>query len=180
VAALEQLIKILKLSPIYVAAIALFSALALIAPNALLEWFGVLDKAQHYRQWISVAFLAAVSLLAVHLAVEIGRVVRNRTRRREAHELALKRLHRLTEGEKQILRFYVSEQTKTNKLRATDGVVNGLVDAGLIYLATDLWHPLMGLDHNISEFAWEYLNAHPDLLDGTTRTCRSDKVFNRF
>lgn len=176
---LESVVEILKIAPRYLAAIGLFCGLILLAPDRLLDWLGVLDVAQNYRQWFGVAFLAAVALLVVHGAIEIGRVVRNRTRLQKKHERSLKRLHCLTEDEKQILRFYVATQKKTNKLRVDDGVVNGLVAAGLIYRAASQGHIIKGFDHNISEFAWEYLHEHPELLDGTTRTYRTDENRNR-
>ena len=85
------------------------------------------------------------------------------------------RLNRLTEDEKQILRFYLAENTRANMLRIEDGVVQGLKADGIIFQSASLGNVLEGFAHNISDFAWDYLHINPHLLDGTTNTYRTDK-----
>ena len=86
-----------------------------------------------------------------------------------------KRLHSLTEDEKQILRFYIAENTRANTLRIEDGVVQGLISDRIIYQSASLGSILDGFAHNINDFAWDYLHVNPHLLEGTTNTCRTDK-----
>ena len=94
---------------------------------------------------------------------------------KELKKTSLARLHRLTEDEKQILRFYFAKGTKANVLRFDDGVVQGLASAGIIYMSAPIGNMFEGFAYNISDFAWDYLHEHKELLAGTTNTSRTDK-----
>jgi len=84
-------------------------------------------------------------------------------------------LHRLTENEKQILRYYFAKQTRSNVLRIDDGVVNSLAADGVIFQSANvIGGPGLAFAHNIHEDVWNYILLNPQLLDGTTNTYRSD------
>jgi len=72
-------------------------------------------------------------------------------------------LHSLTEPEKDILRGFIFSGTKTQSLAYESGVVQGLRNARVIYKATNTGH-LDSWDFNIHDWAWDYLNKHPELL----------------
>lgn len=165
-----DIVNAIKLAPRYLAAIGTFSGLLLFLPKNLADTIGVSHLAQDYRQWLGLAFLASLALLAVHWSIEIGAIIRNATLVKEHQKMITQKLHTLTENEKQILRFYIATQSKTNRLRIDDGIVGGLVASGVIYRATSVGNMVDGFDHNISEFAWEYLHKHQGLLAGTTDT----------
>jgi hypothetical protein len=175
---LQHILEALKLAPRYLAATGLFCGLILLLPESLANDLGVRDFAQNYRQWIGIAFIAILALLAVDGCVKISGTIRNRARLAKTHKRILKRLHSLTEEEKQILRFYLATESKTNVLRIDDGIVNGLVSYGIIHLSSRQGNIIEGFAHNISEFAWEYLHEHYELLEGTTNTYRTDKREN--
>ena len=147
----------------------------LFAPNIIADTLGISNLTQNYRTWIRLAFLASITLLVVHWSVQIGGIVPNRSRIQKSKQRITKKLRALTEDEKQILRFYFSNQSKSNTLRIDDGVVNGLVGCGIIYRAASMGNMLEGFAHNISDFAWEYLNENPAILEGTTDYYRTDK-----
>jgi hypothetical protein len=84
------------------------------------------------------------------------------------------KLNSLTEDEKQILRYYIAKDTRTNVLRVDDGVVQGLVAAGIIYRSANVGNILEGFAHNITDLAWDYLYVHRDVLQGTTDLYRTD------
>ncbi len=172
---LQHILEALKLAPRYLAAIGLFCGVLLLLPDSFTNGLGIHDFAQHNRQWLGITFIGTLSLLAVSAVVKASDKIRNRTRRSKAREQTLKQLHNLTEEEKQILRFYVAKQSKTNVLRVDDGVVNGLTAGGIIHLAARQGNIIEGFAHNIDEFAWEYLNEHIELLEGVTNTYRTDK-----
>ena len=157
---LQHIIEALKLAPRYLAAIAIFCIAMLTIPNGIANWLGIGDFTQHYRQWISIPLLATISLLTVYGCIYVRDTIRNGSRAAKFHERTLQRLHSLTEDEKQILRFYIAQQTKTNVLRTNDGVVNGLVASGIICLAASHGNILEGFAHNITDFAWEYLQEN--------------------
>ncbi|MBI5383942.1 MAG: superinfection exclusion B family protein [Verrucomicrobia bacterium] len=168
-------LEILKLAPRYLVSLGIISALFVFTPDKTLKWFGVFDFAQHYRAWFAIAFIVTGVLFAVDRTIAVVGWIRHKEAVAKATKARLERLHRLTEDEKQILRFYFAKETKTNVLRIDDGVVQGLVAARIIYQSASMGHILDGFAHNISDFAWDYLHEHIELLDGTTDTYRTDK-----
>jgi hypothetical protein len=101
--------------------------------------------------------------------------IRHKILASEFAERRLKRLQRLTENEKQILRYYFAKQTRSNVLRIDDGVVNSLAADGVIFQSANVsGGPGLAFAHNIHEDVWNYILLNPQLLDGTTNTYRSD------
>jgi len=119
-------------------------------------------------------------LFGVDRAIAVGVWIRHKSLVRKFTKARLERLHRLTEDEKKILRFYIAQQTKTNVLRWDDGVVNGLVAEQIIFQSSEYGSVLDGFPYNITDFAWDYLHKHIYLLDGTTNEYRTDKRDRRY
>ena len=170
----QHILDALKLAPRYLAAISVACAFLLFTHAAVLQWLHVADFAQNNRQWVSLVFISTTILFLVDRATEVRRIYRDRQITAEAEKRRLKRLNALTEEEKQILRFYIAKQTRTNYLRIGDGVVQGLEASGIIYQAHSIGDVLDGFAYNITEFAWEYLQKHHALLDGATNTYKTD------
>lgn len=171
----KHIFEALKLAPKYLIAISVVLGFLLFAPAEFMQWFGVADVAKDYRQWFGLGFLAFTTLLVVSLAQGTYAVVRNWIGKLRFKRKLRKRLTRLTEDEKQILRFYVAKQTRSNTLRPTDGVVQGLAGARIIFRAATMGNLVEGFAYNINEIAWDVLNEDLTLLDGTTDTYRTDK-----
>jgi hypothetical protein len=70
---------------------------------------------------------------------------------------------------------YFAKNTRANTLRVDDGVVQGLVADGLIHRSASIGNMLEGFAHNITDLVWDYIHVHPELLEGTTNTYRTDK-----
>jgi hypothetical protein len=168
-------LEILKLAPRYLVSLGIIAAFFLFTPDKTLKWFGIFDFAQHYRAWFAITFISTGVLFAVDRTIAVVGWIRHKKAVAKATKTRLERLHRLTENEKQILRFYFAKETKTNVLRIDDGVVQGLVSARIIYQSASIGDMIEGFAHNISDFAWDYLHEHIELLDGTTNTYRTDK-----
>lgn len=177
---MNSLVEVLKLTPRYFVMLGLFCGAVLLLPQNATDTFGVSNLAQNYRQWFGITFLLSMCGLAVYWGEQVIRGVRNRSALQKAHARILKRLNSLTEEEKQILRYYLAEESKTNTLRIDDGVVSGLEAHGVIYRAVDHGDLIEGFAYNISEVAWEYLNENHGVLNGSTRTYRTDKRKSRW
>ena len=171
-------LEILKLAPPYLVSLGIIAALFLFAPDKMLKWLGIFHFVQHYRSSFAIAFIVTAVLFAVDRTIAVVGWIGHKKAIAKVAKARLERLHRLTEDEKQILRFYFAKQTRANGLRIDDGVVQGLVAARIIFRSTQLGNVLEGFGHNISDFAWEYLHDHPELLRGTTNTYRTDKQFD--
>ncbi|MFZ2309620.1 MAG: superinfection exclusion B family protein [Rhodoferax sp.] len=176
---IKHLFDAIKMAPRYLVAIALVLAFLLFAPNEIAQRLGVADMAKDYRQWFGVAFLACVALLSVSVFQAGYGVVRTMVAKRRFKRQMRERLGRLTEDEKQILRFYIGRQTRSNTLRADDGVVQCLAQAHIIFRAASLGSLVEGFAYNINEIAWDVLNEEPDFLNGETDTYRTDKLSYR-
>jgi hypothetical protein len=164
-AALKNLVEAIKLSPRYLLPVCLFSGFVVFAPPETLSIFGLTDIVERYRPWFGLAFLASsVLLLGAALAALYGWL---QTRRRERAMLkhGRRRLKRLTEDEKAILRGFIEGQTRTQYLPISDGRVRQFEMERIIFRASKLGQYPDAFAYNIQPWAWEYLNKHPEVLD---------------
>jgi hypothetical protein len=175
----EMLIKafldFLKLTPRYLIVLGITAAMLLFGGEKFLNHIGVYQFAQDYRSWIGIIFLLSSALLVIAIPIKITKWIKQLWNKRKFYQRITQRLNGLTEDEKQILRFYIGRQTKTNVLDFRDGIVQGLVSHGIIHQAASAGNLIEGFAYNISEFAWDYLHIHPELLEGTTNFYRTDK-----
>jgi hypothetical protein len=151
------------------------AAVLLFASEEFLKLIGVLEFAKDNRPMLGLTLVVTSALFAVSVVGDGIALVQQWWFMRRRYLRIAQRLQCLTEDEKQILRFYIAENTRANNLRVDDGVVQGLKANGIIHLSASMGNALEGFAHNISEFAWNYLHVHPHLLEGTTDTYRTDK-----
>ena len=171
----KSALELLKLAPRYLIAIGVAAAFLLFGSEPFLTRLGLKKFTEDYRAWLGLAFVSTISLFAIYIAGEIVAFFGRKIRKRKFQKSVAERLQRMTEDEKQILRFYVAKNTRSNVLRVDDGVVQGLIADGIIFRSASLGNMLEGFAHNISDFAWDYIHSNPGLLAGTTNTYRSDK-----
>ncbi len=169
------ILECLKLAPRYIIAIGLVAGMILFGPDNLIKKCGLAEFAQNYRSVLGIAFLGSIALGCIGTCRWIFSQIQSLIWDRKVREHITKRLHSLTEDEKQILRYYIVKQTRANTLRADDGVVQGLVSDHIIYMSASLGSLVEGFAHNINDIAWDYLNEHRELLDGSTNYYRTDK-----
>jgi len=172
----KSLLEFLRLAPRYLVALAVITGFLLFNSEQMLNRLGVFEFAQKNRPWLGLTFIACTTLFGVSVLIDVFHWIRTWWRKRRFFQRIIHRLHRLTEDEKQILRFYFANQTRSNVLRIDDGVVQGLVNDGIIYRSASLGNMLEGFAHNINDIVWDYLHVHPHLLKGSTNTYRTDKM----
>ena len=73
-------------------------------------------------------------------------------------------LKSLTEQEKEILRLYIDNKTKTQKFKTDNGVVMGLIKNNIIYKSSQSATGYMEFPYNIEDWIWIYLNKNKNLL----------------
>lgn len=171
-------LEILKLAPRYLVSLGIVAALFLFTPEKRLNEFGISGLAHKHKPWFAITLLVTSILFAVDRTIAVGQWIRRRKEIAKVFAKRLHRLHNLTEDEKQILRFYLAKQTRANVLRVDDGVVQGLVSAGIIYRSVSMGTVSEGFAHNISDFAWDYLHENQQLLEGTKNFYGTDKREN--
>lgn len=173
--AAKTILECVKLAPRYLIALGVMAAILLFCGEGYLKFIGVFQFAQDNRSMLGLTLVVTSSLFAVSLMADAIAAIKRKWRRRNFYRRVIDRLNRLTEDEKQILRYYFAKQTRANSLRIDDGVVQELEAEGIIYRSTSLGNMLDGFAHNISDIAWDYLHIHPHLLSGMTKTYRTDK-----
>jgi len=172
------LIKILELAPRYLAAISVASGFVLFGSPEHIEALGLSDFAKNQRSWVGSGFIISITVFFIFIVLTIwNRISLERYKKRLGKSLA-ERLKALTENEKQIIRYYVIKNTRSNNLNLECGIVKGLESAGIIHRASSVGSALNGFAYHIDDAAWDYINKNKRLLIGTTDTYRSDDVFN--
>jgi hypothetical protein len=172
----EGIDKLIKLSPRYLAGVCFASSVILFAPIDLADKLGVSKFADDYRFWIGVIFLLSAGLLISALVSRPASLISIFVRDKLWRSKIQGYLKTLTEEEKQIIRFYFLEETKTNYLRVSNGVAQGLVAHGVICQVATHGSAVDGHAFNITDPAWDYLQEHRNLLEGTTTTCKTDML----
>jgi hypothetical protein len=160
----SNLLDALKLSPRYLVPVALASGFLLFSPADYLTVMGLDTLVNSYRSWIGLVFLVSAALLITSLIQQAWSLSKVRYARFRTRRAAHKRLNHLTAEEKDILRGYIVNQTRTQVLDFASGVVKGLEHEGIIYQASPLGSLLDGFAYNIQPWAWDYLNDHKELL----------------
>jgi len=107
-------------------------------------------------------------LLATSFGTSIWPSVKGIYKDWKTQKARIKRLYQLTPEEKDILREYLRQNTRTLTL-VEDGVVMGLVKAGVIVRAGTRRSIRDArdrrVDYNLELWAWEYLQKNPQILD---------------
>lgn len=128
-------------------------------------WFAdaTKDTVGAHRSWFILGFLASSAWLVTYPVGSVGRRIDTSIKKRQAKQRCIKRLHELTVEQKHVLQAYIERGSKTAEWRVPSGIITSLSSYGVIYPASpsaDMFH----YPYNISENAWEYLNAHPELI----------------
>lgn len=166
---------VLKLDPRYLVAGMLLTGGALFLPASVHEQLGISSWVVAYKGWIGLAFAACAVLTTLSALTWVGQLVWSLWETKMRRSDIAERLQKLTEPEKQILRYYLAKNTRSNSLRHQDGVVAGLAAVGVIHLASRTGTLVEGHAYNISEYAWKIIQENPDLLVGETNFYRCDK-----
>jgi len=159
-----KLVEWIKLSPRYLLPLSLFTGFLLFAPAKWLFVFGLVGFVSDYRSWFGLAFLLSTALLLSAAIMAMWELAKRKWDASKLMSRWQRRLHNLSEREKDILRRYIEEETRTQYWQASDGVVGGLVDEQVLYRARNLSRMGGYFACNIQPWAWEYLNEHRKLL----------------
>lgn len=149
-ASLGELLKAIKLPPMYLLAISLISGVLLRAPK---EFIAALTP---FRPWIWVVFVAFSILFVVQLLWRLLSMAYMRI-------TAMNALRSLSPDEKEALRPFILERTRTQYFELGDGVMNALERAGIVE-RSDVGNPVE-YPYTIKAWAWKYLHQHKRLLD---------------
>ena len=159
-----KLMDFIKLPTRYIFSFALAAAAMLIfLPDSTMETLGILQLREQHRPWIGLLLVTSIAILVPPPLIATATWCKNGIKRRSRLRSLHKRLHRLSSGEKAVLRDYIEKDTKSQNLDITSGVVGGLVASGILFASSTIGD-LFAWAHNIQPWAWEYLQKHPNLI----------------
>jgi hypothetical protein len=136
------------------------SSLLLFTPPRFTKSLGMEFVFDHYRWVVGLAFLIAACWLIVSSVLYVGGLLAKAWSRRKAR----KRLHKLTNDEKNVLTRYVQENVRSIDFSYWElGVTQGLADDGILYRPNPTTSTSNGISYNITEWALSYLRKHTAL-----------------
>ena len=154
----------IKLPTKTLAALCIVFGVMIFSNDAALENFGLKAFVEEYRAYLGVGFLVTLTLIVVNSLAAVWKFIYPWIAQAYWVRLGRKRLQCLNPTEKDILRYYIQNQTRSQSLQIQDGTVNALQRDKIIIRGSSLGS-LYGFDFIIQPWAWEYLNEHPELLD---------------
>ena len=145
------------------------SALLLWGPDAFKSGLGLEPFIDEYRKWFGVVFLFFLVVGLQPVVPFISGKIKEKYERFEIERKAKEKINDLTPGEKAILRYYIENNTRTQDLSIQNGDVSKLISDGFIYLASQVSYGGMRgsftFPVNITDWAWNYLRQHPEVLE---------------
>ena len=162
---IAKFLEIFKLKLSIFVALTLALGAFLFLPDGAAKQFGIQEIRTKYKSYAGCAFIITASLVTVQSLAKAGGYIRKRSLRSKFRKKAIQSLHNLTPTEKQILCGYILPNERTQYLSIQDGIVNGLCAAGIIYRSANVGNLYgRGYAFNIEDWAWDYLQAHPELI----------------
>jgi len=138
-------------------------AVMIFSNDSVLERFGLKVITTEYRAYLGVGFLVTFSLVIVNIVASIWKFIYPWIVQSYNIRIGKKRLQQLTPNEKQILKYYIQNQTRSQMLPIQDGTVNALQKEKIIIRGSSLGS-IHGFDYIMQPWAWEYLNKKHELL----------------
>jgi len=154
----------IKLPTKTLAALCIVSGILVFSGGATLNQFGLKALVSEYRAYFGVAFLLTLALTVVNILSATWKFIYPWVAEAYWIRAGRKRLQNLNPTEKQILGYYIKNQTRSQNLPIQDGTVNALQKEKMIIRGSSLGS-MHGFDYIMQPWAWEYLNEHPELLD---------------
>ncbi len=160
----KGVLEAIKLPPRVSVPIVLVAAYILFAP---MQWIGVLRLEwvrENGNPYLGIALLLSGTSLLYGIVSSVVPVAYNWLMNRCGLFIARRRLWQRTPEEKELLRGYLQKDSKTIILPVNDGVVMGLMNAGVLRPVTR--ESQYGrTPFNIEDWAWNYLKKHPAAID---------------
>ena len=154
----------LKLPTKTLAALCFVATILLFSSDEFLSTVGLSDLVETYRGYVGGVFLVTLALVVVNAAAATWKFFNPWVVQAYLIWQGKKRLRALTPEEKDILVYYINNQTRSQRLDIKSGTVNALQRDKSILRGSNLG-TYFGFDFVIQPWAWEHLNEHPELLE---------------
>lgn len=160
----EEIIWKLIDKPKYILVISLISGFLIFGESSIINKLALASFVENFRLWIGIVFLVTTGFWLVDIVLLIVNKVKIRYSNFTNNRLRQDRLKKLTDEEKTILRKYIYNEVRTQKLDYVNGIVKELERYQIIYQSSNISHGWTIFSYNIQPWAWDYLNKHKELL----------------
>lgn len=160
----SKLLDWIKLPTKTLAALCIVSGILIFSGEGTLDNFGLKVLVSEYRAYLGVAFLLTLALTLVNSISAAWKFIYPWIAEAYWIRAGRKRLQNLNPTEKQILSYYIQNQTRSQNLPIQNGTVSALQKEKIIIRGSSLG-TMHGFDYIMQPWAWEYLNEHPELLE---------------
>jgi hypothetical protein len=131
-------------------------------PESIVNSLGLLEYREKTKIYLGISLLFCFIAIITFLFIYMAGVFYLKKRQ--------KRLHCLTKHEKEILKRYIFNETRTDYFECNDGVIKGLEIESIIFRSSTIsstryGHGVFTFSYNIQPWAWDYLNKNTDLLE---------------
>jgi hypothetical protein len=161
----SKFIEGLKLPAKIVFALCIAAGLLLFPPDNILKVLGLELFVNANRPYIGGLFVITFCLLVVSALVTLAKFVKPWIVQAFWINQHKKRLQSLNPEEKEILAYYIQNQTRSQSLDYRSGIVNALEHEKIIYRGSNLGLYGFSFAYIIQPWAWEYLNENHQLLE---------------
>ena len=152
----SKIIDWIKLSPKYLLPISIISGLLLFLGPEWSSYFGLYQLISKFRSWISLIFILSIALIASDLLTRITKYFIKKYKNWYKYKNTSRRLLNLTPEEKNILLWYFVNNSRTQYLSLTNGIVKELEVFGIIYRSSNLGE-IDNWAFNIQPWVWIYI-----------------------
>lgn len=160
-----RIIDLIRLPLRYMISITIISSILLFSTEVFLGKMGLEELVNDYRMWIGLIFIVSLGFSLSNIAISSWNSICRKRNSDKLMKLRIKRLHELTAREKEILSYFIRNQTRTHKLSYSDGTVHELEAFTIIKRTSNLGSVVGGFSYNIQPWAWDYLNKNKHLLE---------------
>lgn len=154
----------LKIAPPVAWSLVVVIGMMLWGPDWFRSGLGLEAFITEHRNYLGVFFLLSL----IGGLTPIWPIVGEKIRELQIAHLGKKRLKDLTPDEKAILNRFIAQNTRTQTLSISNGVVKGLENEAIIYRSASIGSPAPGtiyFDYNIQPWAWKFLQKNADWLE---------------
>lgn len=143
----------------------LATVLLLFAPHTFLAFFSADTFASQYQELIGTICLISVVVLLVKTMVGLWTFAKPSIKQQIALRKKRRLLYDLTEAEKSVLRPFIRDKKRTN-WGYHNGTIVRLLDKRIMRQVNHDWGDQEVIwEWLIEDWAWEYLQRHPELLE---------------
>lgn len=118
-----------------------------------------------YNQWLGLCALVFLCVAGAHSIARISPWIKEKISEIRAKRAMKERIRTLSKPEKELLREFVENDSRSRHLAMTDNTVASLHGYGLLTLgssvsAGDIYFPFM-----VNGIAWDYIRENPEVLE---------------